>query len=128
MTSGHAGLLNPLDQRLLLGPDGGDRLHHQQHAVHVRDALAHDVDHIVAESGPRLVKARRVQQHELGVAVADDGGDAAARGLRLGRDDRDLLPHQGVRKRGLADVRPAAYGDHGCFCHFMLSCFIPRRP
>ena len=112
------GLPDALDERLLLGADGGHGLHHQQDAVHVRHALLDYIDHVVAESGPGLVEARGVQQHKLGVAPVDNGGDAVAGGLRLVRDDGDLLPHQGIGEGGLARVGPAADGNHSALLHF----------
>ena len=40
-----------------------------------------------------------------------DAGDPVARGLRLGRDDGQLLADDAVEQRRLADVRSAQDGD-----------------
>ena len=109
------GRADALDERVLLLADGGNGLDDEHHAVDVRHALAHDLHHIVAQAVARLVKARRVHQDQLRVTAVDDGADAVARRLRLVRDDGDLLAHEGVGKRGLADVRPSADGDHSGF-------------
>ena len=93
----------------------GDRLHQQQRRFDLRKALAHNLDHVVAETGARLVQARRVEQDILRIAAVHDAVDAVARGLRLAGDDGDLLAHQRVCQTGLADVRPAADGDHSGF-------------
>ena len=88
------------------------RLDEQQHRVHVRDRLARDLDHIVAQAVARLVEARRIEQDILRVAAVHHAVDAVARGLGLIRHDGDLLAHKGVRQAGFAHIRPSADGDH----------------
>ena len=92
------------DQRLFLRPDGRDRLHHQQHAVHIRDALAHNVDHIIAEFGTRLVEARCVHQDKLGFTAAHNRGDPVAGCLRLIGDNGDFFPDQSFPTFGLPQM------------------------
>ena len=117
----HAGAAELVDQRRLLRPDGGDRLDEQHHRVHIRDAVRDDLVHVIAELRARAVKAGRVDEHELRVVPARHGQDAAARCLRLRRNDGDLLADERVRERGFADVRPAGYGYHRSFLNHFSS-------
>ena len=120
-----AGGFQALDQFLLLGADGGHRLHQQQHRVHIRHALLHHVHHVVPQPGTGLVKARGVHQHKLGVPPADNGGDAVAGGLGLIGYDGDLFAHKGVGQSGFSHIGSAADGNHGGFgvCH--ISLYLP---
>ena len=92
------------------------RLDEQSDEVHVRDGIARDLHHVVAQTAARLVKARSVEQDELRIALGHDAVDAVARGLRLIGDNGDLLADECVGQAGLADVRTSAEGDHGGFC------------
>ncbi len=47
------------------------------------------------------------------LAFDRDAHQAGARGLRLGADDRDLLPDQRIDQRRLARVGRAEHGDAG---------------
>ena len=66
---GCAGGCDLRNERLLLRADIGNGVDEQQHNVHVRNGLLDDIDHIVAQTRARLVEARRVNEHKLGVAV-----------------------------------------------------------
>ena len=66
-----------------------------------------DVVEPLPEQGPRLVQARGVDQHQLGVGPVHDPAHRVPGGLRLGRGDRDLAADQGVGQGRLAGVRPA---------------------
>ena len=116
---GHAGVPYLPDKLRLLPADGGDGLDDEHDGVDVRNALAHDLVHILAEAGARAVEARRVHEDELRLSARDDAGYAPARGLRLVRHYRDLLAHKGVGERALADVGAAGDGYHGVFSHII---------
>ncbi len=58
-----------------------------------------------------IVNARRVDEDDLRGFAGENAQDAIARGLRLGRDDGNLLAQQRVQQRGLAHVRLADNGD-----------------
>ena len=107
--------LDARDQLALLRPERGDRLHNEHDGVHVRDALAHNADHIVAEARARLVEAGGIEKYELRFAALAHGGDAVSRRLRLVGYDGDLLSGESVRQGGFADVGTSADGDHGSF-------------
>ena len=94
----------------------GDGLHKQQRGLHIGQTFAHDLDHIVAQTGAGLVQTRRIQQHKLRIAAVDHAVNAVACGLRLVGHNGDLLAHQGVGQAGLAHIGPAADGNHGGFC------------
>ena len=113
---GQARLPDLLDQLLLGDADVRHRLDEQSDEVHVRDGIARDLHHVVAQTAARLVKARGVEQDELRIALGHDAVDAVARGLRLIGDNGDLLADERVGQAGLADVRTSAEGDHGGFC------------
>ena len=113
---GQTRLPDLLDQLLLGDADVRHRLDEQSDEVHVRDGIARDLDHVVAQTAARLVKARGIEQDELRIALGHDAVDAVARGLRLIGDNGDLLADERVGQAGLADVRTPAEGDHGGFC------------
>src|SRR5205807_2403463 len=49
-------------------------------------------------------QAGRVGEHELRVALREQTDHGQAGGLRLWRDDRQVLANQGVLERGLPDI------------------------
>ena len=108
--AGRTLLLEPLDDRLGLGPDAALGIDHQRYKVGVGGTLPGGGDHGALE--PALgdaENARRVDQHELRArAVRQIGHGNAdhphARGLHLGRDDADLRADQGVDQGRLAGV------------------------
>ena len=94
---------------------------------HVGNALSHYAHHVFAQPGARLVKARRVQEHDLPVLAVDHAHDLGARGLRFAGDDGDLLAHELIHDAGLADVRTADDRHKTrmkcfSFCHQILYC------
>ena len=107
--------LDACDQLALLRSERGDRLHNEHDGVHIRDALAHDIHHIVAKAGARLMEAGGIKKYELRLPALAHGGDAVSRRLRFVGYDGDLLSGESVRQGGLADVGPSANGDHGSF-------------
>ena len=113
-----AALAQALDERFLLRSDCRHRLNHQQHRVHIRDTLAHDLNHVVAKAGARLMEARSVHQDKLRIPAVHDRGYAVAGGLRLVGNYGYLFADECVRKRGFADVRAAAYRYHCRFGHY----------
>ena len=57
------------------------------------------------------MKPRRIDKYYLPVGPRYDSLDSIARRLRLGSDNRYLLPHQAVQERGLPRIRPP-YDGH----------------
>ena len=55
--------------------------------------------HPLGESVERTLEPGQVGEHELVVVAVRDSDDAAAGGLRLVRDDRDLSPAERVDER-----------------------------
>ena len=109
-------LLNAPQQNALRLAHMGDGLHQQQRALHGAETFPHHLHHVVAQTAAGLVQARRVQQHELGVAPVHHAVDAVAGGLGLLGYNGDLFAHQRVGQAGLAHIGPSAHGDHGSFC------------
>ena len=68
-------------------------------------------DHRPVEPAVRREDARRVDQQDLRLALDRDAHQPGARGLRLGADDRDLLPDQRIDQGRLAGVGRAEHGD-----------------
>ena len=58
-----------------------------------------------------LRHARRIDEHVLAAGQRQDAVQQVPRGLRLGRDDRELLADQPVEEARLAGVRPADQAD-----------------
>jgi len=78
----------------------------------------HFLQHAAIELRRRLVHSRRIDKDDLrrrmdALARFDfhDSGDAIARRLGLGRDDRNLLACERVQQRALARIRAAEDGD-----------------
>src|SRR5208337_3848251 len=96
---------------LFLGVDN----HQNQFAAFQR--LAHLGHHFASERRTGLVNSRRVDEHDLpGLAAfllgdVDDSENAVARGLRLGRNNGQLLADQRVQQCAFARVRAAENAD-----------------
>ena len=67
--------------------------------------------HGAVEPPPRRENSRRVEEHELGAALHRDAAQQRARGLHLGRDDRDLAADQRIDQRRFAGVGRADQRD-----------------
>ena len=88
-----------------IGITQSPRLDQQEHQVDVGQRLCHGAVHHAIEGAAMLaLETGRIDEHELGVRFRQHGVDPVAGGLRLARDDADLLPHQSVRQRRLADI------------------------
>ncbi len=81
------------------------RGHEEADHVDVAEHLLDEVVEPLAEQRAGLVQPRRVHDHELAGRAVQDAADGAPRRLRLVARDGDLLAHQRVRERRLADVR-----------------------
>ena len=68
-------------------------------------------DHGAVEPPPRRENPRRVEKHELRAALHRDAAQQRARGLHLGRDDRDLAADQRIDQRRFAGVGRADQRD-----------------
>src|SRR5690606_3515880 len=90
-----------------LGRVTARRLDDEEDDVHLLDRAERLLHHVAVQPLPRAVDARRVEEGNLGVRQGEHAQDAVSRGLRLGRDDGDLLAEQAVEQRALAHVRPA---------------------
>ena len=76
-------------------------------SVNLGQGVGHEVVEPLAQQRARPVQAGRIDQDQLCVLAVDDTADRVAGGLRLGRCDGHLLPHQRIRQRGLTRVGPA---------------------
>ena len=92
------------------GAERGGGVEHEAHDVDVAQAGAGGAVEPFAERRPRLVDARRVDEHDLGVGPVEHAHDAVPRRLRLVGDDRHLLAEDAVEQRRLADVGPPREG------------------
>ena len=86
--------------------------HHQQDVDAGGRRARHAVEQL-AERTDRLVKPRRVEQHELPARILHDAPDRVARRLLHGTDNGHLLAHHPVHERGLAGVG-AAHHAYDC--------------
>ena len=57
------------------------------------------------------MNARRVDKNNLRSLGGANAGNAVARRLRPGRNDRDFLPEDFVQQSRFADIGPPDYGD-----------------
>ncbi len=91
-------------RRVVLGrPARG--LDHQRDHVGVAERATRGAVEVPVDRAPGgLVQARRVDEHQLPAGDGMHAEDAMARGLRLRRDDADLVADQRVDQRGLAHV------------------------
>ncbi len=89
------------------------RVDNHQNQLTPFERLAHLGHHLASQRRARLVNSRRVDQHDLPSLTSfllgdvDDAQNAVARGLRLRRNDGQLLAHQRVEQRALARIGPA---------------------
>ena len=88
-------------------PGLAGRVEHQQHGIHVGEALVDGALHALGQRVARPLEARKVGEHELRAGNVDDAQEAAPGRLRLVRHDRDVVAAERVRQRRLADVRTA---------------------
>mmetsp|Transcript_4852 Transcript_4852/g.17270 ORF Transcript_4852/g.17270 Transcript_4852/m.17270 type:complete len:437 (+) Transcript_4852:2993-4303(+) len=119
-------LVGDQHDRLVLGQQGqhlgvvqpkAARLDDKEHQVHIGQ---HAVDGAVEGAVQRGVvlglETRRVDEDELGLVHGAHAGDAVTGGLGLVGRDADLLAHQRIEQRGLADIgqaHDAAFEAHG---------------
>jgi hypothetical protein len=68
-----------------------------------------------------VVQSGRVEEQQLRARPVLDPEDPAARGLRLGAHDRELLAEDRVQERRLARVRPPEDRDRARAVHAHLS-------
>ncbi len=93
--------------------------HH--HLIGVRRARPGARDHRLIEAALRREDARRIDQHELALALHGDAANLNARRLHLARDDRDLGADERVDQRRLAGVGRADDGDHAAAAVFAFA-------
>ena len=141
------GLRHDRDDRLVAdgGELGGDELVARADLLVGREAEADRVDlgegvgdefvEPLPQQGARAVQARGVDQDQLRVVPVHDAADGVARGLRLGRGDRDLLADQGVGEGRLARIGPpdqhretGAVAAVGCFAVGLILLAHVRLP
>ncbi len=90
-------------------------IHDYQHQVATLERLAHLDHHLAAEGTVGPVNSWRIDQDNLAAIFAlafalgnvNYALNAVARGLRLGRDDGQLLAHERIEQSGLARVGAA---------------------
>ena len=104
-------VLQPVEQVGDAALEAGAGVDHQSDQIGVLRAAPGGGDHRPVEAALGLENARRVGEQDLGLAVDGDAHQPGAGGLRLGGDDRDLLPDQGVDQGGLAGIGRADDGD-----------------
>ena len=73
------------------------------------------------------MQAGGVDEHQLGLPLGQDAGDAGPGGLRFVRNNGDLLPYQAVEQGRFAHIGLADNGHKGRFGHRLLP-FLPTGP
>ena len=92
-------------------------IHDQKNKIAAFQRLAHLDHHFAAERTVGLVYAWRIDQDDLrrvatlGLGKVDDTLNAIACGLRLRRDDSQLLAHESIEQGGLAGVGTTENAD-----------------
>src|SRR6185436_411654 len=104
-------VLQPVEQIGDDAVDAGHGVDHQGDQVCVLGAAPGGGDHRPVEPPFRLEDSGRVGEQYLGLAEEGDAHQPGAGGLRLGGDDRDLLPDQGVDQGRFAGIGGADHGD-----------------
>ena len=109
--------------------DGLGGVDEEGDAVDVGELAQGGAVELLAKGVLGLVEARGVDDDELRVGGVDDGAHAAARRLRDGARDGDLLTHTGVEQRGLAH----RWASHECHeatpeCHGISNLRGAGRP
>ena len=90
------------------------------HAIRIARTLPGGRDHGAVEPTARHENAGRIDEDELRRPFDGDAADERARGLHLGRDDRDLGADECVEQSRFADIRrpdqrhEAAARGRGC--------------
>jgi hypothetical protein len=100
----------------ITGTDALTRREDEQDGVDILEGGLDRTLHVLGERVERPLEARQVGEDELVVLAlvvlaVRDSKDAAARRLRLVRDNRDLAAGKGVHERRLTDVRAAGNRD-----------------
>ena len=119
-------LLDPLGHAAM-------RLDQQDHDIGVRGPAPGGGHHGPVKAAARREKARRVNQHDLRVALDRHAANARPRGLDLVGDDRHFRPDHGVGQGRLACIGLADQGGKsGAFGHrlprFATALSIRWRP
>src|SRR5688572_6507767 len=100
-----------VQHRLVVRPEA-QRFHHEERDIGVARGLGGAaVEAAVQRVAGLCLLPGRVDEHVLALRRGQDAGDQVARGLRLGRDDGDLLAHHPVEQAGFAGVRAAGEAD-----------------
>ncbi len=103
--------LHPLKRKSVARAEIGRRINNQREHIHAFERMLQLVHHHAAKNIPRLMDSRRINQHDLRVLAIHDPLNAIARGLRLRRDDRNLLANKRVHERRFARVWSAYNGN-----------------
>ena len=96
----------------------GRGIDHEHDPVGIVGAFPRGLDHRPVEPPRRRENAGRVDQQHLRVALDRDAHQPRARGLRLGADDRDLLPDQRIDQGRLARIGRAEHRDEAEAAHW----------
>jgi hypothetical protein len=93
-----------LQNGAVLRPEA-QRLDHEEREVGIARRLGGAAVEPAMQRAPRLrLLPGRIDEDVLAVRLREDPGDEVARGLRLGRDDGNLLADQAVEQARLAGV------------------------
>jgi len=82
-----------------------------KHKVHFSRGFQGDLAHPGLKQVTRLQEAGQIMKDELGVGLSPNPGDWEPSCLRLGADQGQVLPHEGIQEGGLADIGGAGEGD-----------------
>ena len=105
----------PFDGEAVARAEVHGRIGNQRENIDAFERVLKIVHHLAAEHIFRLVDSWRIDQDDLRVVAIQDSLDAVASGLRLGRNDCDLAPHQSIQEGRLPGVGPADDGDETGF-------------
>ncbi len=83
------------------------RVEHQRDDIHRVERRFNFVNHLAAENRIRPMQPGRVNENHLRAGAIHDPLNSIARGLRMRRDDRNLLRDEPIDQRGLAGIRTA---------------------
>ncbi len=86
-------------------------LDHEYHHIRIQGRCRSGAVHGAVQRPAFLpVQSRCIDESNLRIRQVHQTQHTVARGLRLGRDDGELLPRQRIEQRGLADIGPADQG------------------